>query len=85
MVVVDDNGTPGNTADDFSPTFTGGDTNGDGLLDLGETWTYTATGTVGTADYCNTGTASGTNGTTATASDPPATGCRRRSSWRSTS
>ena len=48
----------------------GGDTNGDGLLDLGETWTYTATGTVGTTDYCNTGTASGTNGTTATATDP---------------
>ena len=35
-----------------------------------ETWTYTATGTVGTADYCNVGTASGTNGTTATADGP---------------
>src|SRR5206468_8015701 len=35
--------TPGNTADDFHPTFTGGDTNGNGLLDLGETWMYTAT------------------------------------------
>ena len=41
-----------------------------GLLDPGESWTYTATGTVGTADYCNTGTASGTNGTTASATDP---------------
>ena len=70
VTVTDDNGTPGNTADDFLPTFTGGDTNNNGLLDPGETWTYTATGTVGTTDYCNVGTASGTNGTTATASDP---------------
>ena len=49
----------GDTADDFSPMFVGGDTNNDGLLDPGETWTYTATGTVGTADYCNVGTACG--------------------------
>ena len=68
--VVDNNGTA-DTADDFSPTFTGGDTNGDGLLDPGETWTYSASGTVGTTGYCNTGTASGTgNGTTATDTDP---------------
>ena len=52
------------------PTFTGGDTNANNLLDPGETWTYTATGTVGTTDYCNVGSASGTSGTTATASDP---------------
>ena len=39
---------PPDPADDFSPTFTGGDTNGNGLLDPGETWTYTASGTVGT-------------------------------------
>ena len=37
VVVVDDNGTPGNTADDFNPTFSGGDTNSNNLLDLGET------------------------------------------------
>ena len=43
VVVRDDNGTPGNTADDFLPAFTGGDTNNNGLLDPGETWTYTAT------------------------------------------
>ena len=64
VTVTDDNGTPGNAADDFLPTFTGGDTNGNGLLDPGETWTYTASGTVGTIDYCNVGTASGTNGST---------------------
>ena len=58
------------SADDFSPTFAGGDTNSDGLLDPGETWTYSGSGTVGAVEYCNVGTASGTNGTTATASDP---------------
>src|SRR4029077_6332966 len=42
VVVTDDNRTPGNTSDDFNPGFTGGDTDGDGLLDVGETWTYTA-------------------------------------------
>ena len=36
VVVRDDNGTPGVAGDDFSPTFVGGDTNGNGLLDLGE-------------------------------------------------
>ena len=35
VVVRDDNGTPANTADDFSPTFAGGDTNADGLLGSG--------------------------------------------------
>lgn len=43
VVVTDNNGTPANVADDFNPTFTGGDTNSNNLLDLGETWTYTAT------------------------------------------
>ena len=28
IVLTDDNGTPGNTSDDFSPTFVGGDTDG---------------------------------------------------------
>ena len=51
--VVDDNGTPGFTADDFHPTpvtttfnsqtYNVGDTNHNGLLDPGETWKYTAT------------------------------------------
>ena len=42
VVVTDDNLTPGTTGDDFNPAFSGGDTDSDGLLDVGETWTYTA-------------------------------------------
>lgn len=49
VVVVDDNATPGNTADDFSPTpvetvpgINDGDTDADGRLDPGEEWLYTA-------------------------------------------
>src|SRR5262245_21956207 len=69
VVVTDDNGTPGNTADDFNPAFTGGDTDGDGLLDVGETWTYTASHQVtqadldAGADLVNTATATGTGAT----------------------
>ncbi|HVK13697.1 MAG TPA: hypothetical protein VM597_33430, partial [Gemmataceae bacterium] len=44
----DDAGTPGNLADDFTPVFLGGDTDGDGRLDLGELWRYTS---VGVANY----------------------------------
>ncbi len=40
VIVIDDAGTPSDTSDDFSPTFTGGDTNNNGMLDVGETWTY---------------------------------------------
>jgi hypothetical protein len=43
VTVVDDNGTPGKTSDDFQPTYVSGDTNSNGLLDTTETWTYTAT------------------------------------------
>ena len=50
VVVTDDNLTPGNTSDDFNPSFTGGDTDGDSLLDVNETWTYTATHTVTQAE-----------------------------------
>ena len=50
VVVTDDNLTPGNTSDDFNPSFTGGDTDGDSLLDVSETWTYTATHTVTQAE-----------------------------------
>ena len=39
--VVDDNGTPGNTADDFNPTFVGPDVGNDGILSPGEVWAYT--------------------------------------------
>jgi hypothetical protein len=37
------------------PTFTGGDTNGNGRLDLGETWTYTASRIVTVGQYTNIG------------------------------
>ena len=54
VVIVDDNGTAGNSADDFHPTRTGGDTDGDNQLDPGETWTYTGTRTVTLGAYSNT-------------------------------
>lgn len=43
VTVVDDNFTPGNTDDDFSPAFAGGDTDQDGWLDVDETWIYEQT------------------------------------------
>ena len=43
IVVTDNNGTPANVADDFHPAFTSGDANLNGLLDPGETWTFSAT------------------------------------------
>ncbi|MCO6454696.1 MAG: DUF11 domain-containing protein [Pirellulaceae bacterium] len=45
VVVVDDAGTPGDNTDDFTPDYVSGD-NGNGLLDPGETWVYSATGIV---------------------------------------
>ena len=54
-------------------TFVGGDTDGDGRLDVNETWTYKATETVlSGVSYVNIGTATGrdaVSGTTATDSD----------------
>jgi hypothetical protein len=52
--LIDDNGTPGDTGDDFTPdtvdldtdTFNDGDANTNGLIDVGETWLFTATRTV---------------------------------------
>lgn len=41
------------------PTFSGGDANGDGLLDVTETWTYTATGTAEEGQYENVASVSG--------------------------
>ena len=40
--ISDDNGTPFISADDFAPVYVSGDTNGNGLLDPGETWLYTS-------------------------------------------
>src|SRR5262249_50741488 len=53
--VSDDNGTPGNAADDFNATYTSGDTNANSLLDVGETWTYSATRTAVAGQYTGTG------------------------------
>jgi hypothetical protein len=73
VVVVDDAGTPGDTIDDFNPTFVGGDTSGDGVLDVGETWTYTFDGVAQLGEYANIATVNGTAadefGNTATVSD----------------
>jgi uncharacterized repeat protein (TIGR01451 family) len=57
VVVRDDNGTSATPADDFNPTFVGGDTDGDGLLDLSETWTFTASRIATAGQYSNVGTA----------------------------
>ena len=51
IAIVDDNGTPGNTADDLSVangkiTYLSGDTGSDNLMSPGEAWLYKATGTV---------------------------------------
>jgi hypothetical protein len=60
----------------FNPTFTGGDTNGNGLLDPGEVWTYQAMNppfvtTNGVLHYHNVVTVTGTapNGAVVSASD----------------
>ncbi|RWL95844.1 MAG: hypothetical protein EOR68_19645 [Mesorhizobium sp.] len=75
VVVKDDNGTPGNTADDFNATaitsggFNTGDTNFNNLLDPGETWHYKATGTAQLGSYVNNATAT-TDAYTDTAGHP---------------
>jgi uncharacterized membrane protein len=71
VVVVDDNGTGGDTGDDFSPSFIGGDVNSNGLLDLGETWTYTATRVVTFGQYANVAVVTG-SGVTGSATDSDA-------------
>jgi hypothetical protein len=70
VAVEDDNGTPGNPADDFSATYAGGDANSNNLLDGGETWTYTASVAVAAGQQVHTGsvTAEG-NGEPVNASD----------------
>ena len=57
---LDDNGTPGDPTDDFNPVFTGGDTNNNSWLDLGEIWTYEASSTVLEGQYTNIATTTGT-------------------------
>ena len=55
VVVRDDNGTSGSTADDLTPTLQSGDTNSNSRLDTTETWTYQATRTVTAGQYSNIG------------------------------
>jgi hypothetical protein len=59
--VIDDNGTPGNTADDFNPAYTDGDANFNELLDTDETWTYSASHTVTIGQHTNQGSVTGTD------------------------
>jgi hypothetical protein len=64
--IVDDAGTPANTADDFTPKYVSGDTNHDGLLEPGEVWLYTSSGvanantTAIVGPYENTASVTGT-------------------------
>ena len=51
--ISDDNGTPGNPFDDFVPAFTGGDAGNIGVLDLFETWSFTASKTAILGPYTN--------------------------------
>lgn len=80
--VRDDNGTPTNLADDFTPaqvtvslrgvSYNAGDTNHNSLLDVGESWLFSATTTVRAGAYRNTATTGATQpmtGQTAMASD----------------
>ncbi|MFN0010038.1 MAG: SdrD B-like domain-containing protein [Phycisphaerales bacterium] len=66
VVVVDDNQTPGNTADDYSPTptlagsFNVGDMNQNMILETGETWLYTSTVIVVAGQHTNIATVYGT-------------------------
>ncbi len=65
VAVSDDAGTPGDTGDDFSaePVLDGavnvGDADGDGVLDPGEAWRFTADGIIVEGQYANLGTAVG--------------------------
>jgi hypothetical protein len=60
VTVLDDNGTPGSSGDDFFATYTGGDANSNGVLEPNETWTFSATRTATAGQYTNVGTATGT-------------------------
>jgi uncharacterized repeat protein (TIGR01451 family) len=51
--LIDDNFTAGDTSDDFNPTFDSSSDNGNGVLDVGETWEYTASHTVTQTDIDN--------------------------------
>ena len=67
VAVTDDNGTPGDSGDDFNPApvleagFNVGDLNHDGRLDVDEVWQYQADGVARAGQYANTATATGTD------------------------
>src|SRR5262249_54783209 len=70
--ITDDNGTPTVGTDDFIPVYVSGDTNGNGLLDVGEVWLYRATTVVHYGPYLNAasvGAKQPTTGQTASATD----------------
>ena len=66
VVVVDDNETPGNTADDYNPmpvlsgSFNIGDENQNSVLDPGEAWLYCSTKIVTAGQHTNVGSVAGT-------------------------
>ncbi len=58
VTLVDDAGTPSAPGDDFNPTLDSGD-DGDGMLEIGETWNYSAVGTATPGQYENFAFAAG--------------------------
>lgn len=73
VVVTDDNGTPGNTADDFNPSYSGGDANSNNLLDLGETWTYSFVFPVSDGQYTSSASVTANDSINQIASNTDAT------------
>ena len=71
ITVTDNNGTPLNASDDFAAKYESGDTDGDQMLDVGETWIFTASGIAVSGTYSNIGTVSGmsSDGQTVTDTD----------------
>lgn len=59
VVVLDDNGTVGDTSDDFEPNLID-QGNGDNTLAVGETWTYEGIRVVTAGQYTNIGTVTAT-------------------------
>ena len=73
VIVTDDNGTPDDATDDFAPGFLNGDANGNSLLDLGETWTYSTTRVAAAGQFSHTGSVTATpqgGGANVVAGDP---------------
>ena len=79
VTVIDDNGTPGITSDDFRPHavlksgFNVGDTDRDGALDPGEQWMFVMKDRAERGSHVNVATASGQSADGSTASDSDAT------------